>query len=136
MQTDTTITTDAMRHVQRFNRDLGLDGQCFEWLNPEAETDDWAASLDAAIQTHDPRHGTRYEWPDGSAIVVSGDAWDLGIHRDRLDAMTALIESLDYDSDFYRPTEAACPASFQWAYEQHPFLLNPSTWHEPCDLNS
>lgn len=37
----------------------------------------------------------RHEFPDGSAIVVAGDAWDLGVHRDRADSARERYESSD-----------------------------------------
>ena len=41
----------------------------------------------------------RYQFADGSAIVEAGDAWDIGVHRDRLDdaALRYRPEPTSYD---------------------------------------
>ena len=37
---------------------------------------------------------TRYQFRDGSAIIISNDAWDLGVHRDRLDKLRETFDDL------------------------------------------
>ena len=105
--------TDAQSHIDSYET---ADG--FRWLHPETETDEWAASLDKANQTHDPRYGTRYEWPDGSAVIVSGDGWDYGVHRDRIAVVQALLDAAIKEADddplIDRPSGIDCPAQYHW----------------------
>lgn len=41
----------------------------------------------------------RYEFEDGSAIVIAGDCWDLGVHASRL--AEAAERDLHPDADFF-----------------------------------
>ena len=71
--TTTTTTTQAMRLTVGMDPDLD-------------EADNWTSDDGSE----------RYEFEDGSAIVMWGDGWDFGIHRDRLDdAAMAIAKSID-----------------------------------------
>ena len=94
--------SDAQEHVRYWQEE---DGGDFSWL--------WDA--DSAFRQGVPRSvevasGLRYEWPDGSAIVESGVAWDYGIHRDLLDEARARVDALPEIADAYgRSVEGMWP---------------------------
>ncbi len=65
-----------MTMAERFAERMGGDGQ--RWENDDG------TSFDAVIWSMQPRMTavtadvTRYEFPDGSAIVAAGGGWDVG----------------------------------------------------------
>ena len=77
--------TEAWRFVNKYQ---AVDGSSFRWCNKldhiphECITD----SGEIVQVTQDPinTENSRYEWPDGSAIVTTQSAWSFGIHRDKL----------------------------------------------------
>ena len=69
----TTTTTDAQKIATRFGND-GLN-----WHDSDGVHIDDALGAAGGVLEH-RRHGCwRHQMPDGSAIVVTGEAWNLGI---------------------------------------------------------
>lgn len=69
-----------MTQAQEISARFHDDGQC--WVDDaENDLDDFCERYALAIHDRDGDGGsvTRYHFSDGSAIVVAGDAWDLGI---------------------------------------------------------
>ena len=58
------------------------------WDEDATERTDLGYSLHSATGQED-----RYEWPDGSVIVV-GNTWNYGVHRDLIDQAAARIADL------------------------------------------
>ena len=125
--TDTITTTEAERFMKLADTD---DGASFHWQ----DSDDPAvlAELARARHSYEPEYGGRYEWPDGSAIVEAGDAWDFGIHRDRIDEVQAILDAAqDPDGDaIYEPAGCRTPAEYQWANDSEA-LPDGEQYHRP-----
>ena len=107
------------------------NGTNFDWQS----SDDPAvvAKLDRARRSYEPEYGTRYEWPDGSALVEHGDGWDRGIHRDRLDEVQAILDAAqDPDGNaIYEPAGCRTPAEYQWANDNGA-LMPGEQFHRPA----
>lgn len=102
-------------------------GETWCWL------DDNGDAPEHVSLTRDQDHGVRYEWPDGSALVISGDGWDMGIHRERLaDAQALLDAARDPDGDeWHEPHGCRVPAEYSWT-TSHAVLPGPEhEWAAP-----
>ena len=74
--------SSAFRHPRAYT-DEWVEGETEEWLEDRLERE----CVGNPYSTRESEEGTtRYEFPDGSAIVISDVGWALGIHRDRLPA--------------------------------------------------
>ena len=86
----------------------GGDGQIWE---PEIE------ETDAEVVAHAPGE-VRWEFPDGSVIIEMTSAWDLGIHRDRLDEAKAqeVLAGIDLDFAFIGGVDHLIEDAEDWTY--------------------
>ena len=96
--------TDAEKHVIKYCG-RKYDGDCFDWLedpdNPGKKRRDAPRSeLDGTL--------SRYEFRDGSMIVVTDIGWDFGVHTTRLEAwdegdprMAHIDDGTDYEDLLY-----------------------------------
>ena len=114
--------TDAEQWVRKVQDEDGMD---FTWCDEDHE-----AELDRQVTTrvwHESPDWTRYEWPDGSAIVSCGDAWDYGVHATRLREAQQLLDR-QRDSDYWDSGERA---EFVITFDNPVFSTD---WMYPVDV--
>ena len=131
-----TDTTKNPTEAERFMELAGAyNGTDFDWQ--DSDRPGVPAELARARRTYEPEYGTRYEWPDGSALVEAGDGWDRGIHRDRIDEVQAILDAAqDPDGDaLYEPTGCRTPAAYQWANDSEA-LPDGEDFHYPMEGES
>lgn len=81
-----TIRTQAEAHVESHCGSVPREGQLctdlWEWL-----VDEGGRAVSGIPERIEHLAMSRYEWPDGSAIVTDGDShgWYFGLHRSRLE---------------------------------------------------
>ena len=86
--TNHTTPTAAQTHVEQFQDNI--DGQDFTWCDDPLA----AQALPLQVERASDRKDTyRYEWPDGSSIVVAGACWDFGVHSSRLIEAQAVLDT-------------------------------------------
>ena len=114
--------TDAERWVRSVQEDDGAD---FTWCD-EDHNDELERQVRICVCNENPDN-TRYEWPDGSAIVSTGDAWDYGVHATRLEAAQRLLHEYR-DSGWDHDVEGA---EFSWTEDDRVFATE---WRYPEEV--
>ena len=103
------------------------DGQTF--------TDEFEEALEAAPRITYVNQGiygepVRYEWGDGSAIVVSGDFWYMGVHASRFEEVAQHFGLGDDEADTLSSEEPILKDGVEFALvDAEPRI--PSYWAEP-----
>ena len=113
--------TNAEQWVRSIQDEDGMD---FTWCDEDHE-DELKRQVTTRVWNKSP-DTTRYEWPDGSAIVSGGNAWDYGVHATRLCAAQQLLDE-ERDSDW----DSVVPAEFATTFDDPVFTTD---WMYPVGV--